>query len=139
MPVLNHEMTGEELAESLLKNVGNERMRAATRLLGAYQDGYWLRRLLDEEDGTPIEVNQPHDGLIERAGTEAYPSVNWDTLGLILLTQPWALKCSTDERAILEFATSLVGKVGVNLSRAVLAVDDTEILIRALQQTSDEE
>ncbi|MGW7366993.1 hypothetical protein ACWGI8_27060 [Streptomyces sp. NPDC054841] len=49
------------------------------------------------------------------------------------------LKCSTSERAILVFATSLVGMVGVNLQKALLAVDDTEILTRALRQAVGEE
>ncbi|MEU9274882.1 hypothetical protein [Streptomyces sp. NPDC048341] len=31
--------TGEQLAEELLQGVGNEQMRAATRLLGAHRNG----------------------------------------------------------------------------------------------------
>ncbi|MEH6373580.1 hypothetical protein V7793_04345 [Streptomyces sp. KLMMK] len=37
------ETTGGELAESLLQNVGNEQVCAATRLFGAHRNGYWLR------------------------------------------------------------------------------------------------
>ncbi|MEV5598957.1 hypothetical protein [Streptomyces sp. NPDC052496] len=40
--------TGEQLADSLLQGVGNEQMRAATKLLGRHRDGYWLRRFLSE-------------------------------------------------------------------------------------------
>ncbi|MER7577905.1 hypothetical protein [Streptomyces sp. NPDC126514] len=50
MMTATDDMTGGELAESLLRDVGNERMRAATRLLGAHRNGFWLRRFLDDHE-----------------------------------------------------------------------------------------
>ncbi|MFE7156895.1 hypothetical protein [Streptomyces sp. NPDC057636] len=62
--------------------------------------------------------------LIDRTG--AHPSVDWNAVGLMLLTQPWVLQCSSSELAVLEFAASLVGKVGVNLHKALAVVDARE-------------
>ncbi|NUK05435.1 hypothetical protein [Streptomyces lunaelactis] len=70
MTVTSESTTGEELAASLLQGVGNEWMRAATRLLGKHRDGYWLRRFLDEQDPQPEHLQD-----IDRTGT--HPSVNW--------------------------------------------------------------
>ncbi|MEU7260664.1 hypothetical protein AB0B21_33380 [Streptomyces rimosus] len=95
------EITGQQLTESLLKGVGNKQMWAATRLLGAHRDGYWLRRLLDE-----ARLSVAVETVIERSGR--HPSVDWDTLGHLLLARPRALKCSSSELAVLEVTASLV-------------------------------
>ncbi|MET7543803.1 hypothetical protein [Streptomyces sp. NPDC005507] len=128
-------ITGAELAETLLKGVGNEQMQAATRLLGAHREGYWLRRLLEEQTLT-ASANQPVGPVIDRTG--AHPSVDWNAVGLILLTQPWVLQCSSSELAVLEFAASLVGKVGVNLHKALSAVDarELELLLKAMREAA---
>ena len=122
--------TGEQIAEDLLLGVGNERMRAATRLLGAHQDGYWLRRLLDEEEDLTRAADQP---VIDRSSA---PSVNWDTIGLLLATSRHALKASASEMAMLEVAASLMARCGVQLGTVLRVVDDTEL--RLIRRALDE-
>ncbi|MEU7106455.1 hypothetical protein ACFQ2B_40880 [Streptomyces stramineus] len=126
--------TGDELAENLLRGIGNEQMRAATRLLGAHRDGYWLRRFLDDRELAEA-VNQPCQ-FIDRADTS--PSVDWNAVALVLVTQPWVLKCSGSEQAVLEFAASLVGKTSVNLHKAINAADEDEFerMLRAMRQAA---
>lgn len=133
MTVTSDSITGAELAERLLQGVGNERMRAATRLLGAHRDGYWLRRLADDQE-LAAAIDQPFPPFIDSSGT--HPSVEWSSVGLLLITQPWALKCSASELAVLEFAASLVGRCGVNLEKALIAVDGKEfdLLARAMRE-----
>ncbi|MFD8993528.1 hypothetical protein [Streptomyces abikoensis] len=48
MAVATGGMTGMELAEHLLRDMGNEWMRAATRLRGAHRNDFRLRRFLEE-------------------------------------------------------------------------------------------
>lgn len=125
--------TGEQLAEELLQGVGNEGMRAATRLLGAHRDGFWLRRLLDDEAELSAAADKP---VIDRRGV--HPSVDWDTIGLLMLDRPWVLKCSRSEMAMLEVAASLVSRCAVQLGAVVQAVDEDELrlILRALQETA---
>ncbi|MFD7758028.1 hypothetical protein [Streptomyces sp. NPDC059757] len=54
------------------------------------------------------------------------------------MTQPWVLKCSSSEQAVLEFAASLVGRCGVNLQKALIGVDDKEfvLLARAMREAA---
>ncbi|MFC6370555.1 hypothetical protein, partial [Nonomuraea thailandensis] len=124
--------TGEHLAEDLLQSVGNEGMQAATRLLGAHRNGYWLRRLLEEEAELSAAGNRP---IIDRSGT--HPSVGWDAIGLLLVDQPWVIQASRSEMAVLEVAASLVRRCGVQLGAVVEAVDENEfrLILRALQET----
>ncbi|MFI5748894.1 hypothetical protein ACIBBE_23865 [Streptomyces sp. NPDC051644] len=103
MTVTSESTTGDQLADSLLQGVGNEQMRAATRLLGAHRDGYWLRRLLEEEAELAAAADRP---VVDRSGM--HPSVDWDAVGLLMLSRPGALKCSRSEMAVLEVAASLV-------------------------------
>ncbi|SEB31393.1 hypothetical protein SAMN04490357_0156 [Streptomyces misionensis] len=125
--------SGEPLAEELLQGVGNEGMRAATRLLSAHRDGYWLRRLLEDEAALSAAADKP---VIDRNGT--HPSVSWDTIGLLLLSSPWALKSSRSEMAVLEVAASLVRRCGVQLGAVVQDVDDNEfrLILRALEEAA---
>ncbi|MGW3200064.1 hypothetical protein ACWDBD_36970 [Streptomyces sp. NPDC001118] len=125
--------TGEQLAEELLQSVGNEGMRAATRLLGAHRDGYWLRRLLEDEAELSAAADKP---VIDRSG--AHPSVDWDTIGLLMLDRPGALKASRSEMAMLEVAASLVRRCAVQLGTVVQAVDEHEfrLILQALQEAA---
>ncbi|SEE59936.1 hypothetical protein SAMN04490357_7720 [Streptomyces misionensis] len=125
--------TGEQLAEELLQGVGNEGMRAATRLLGAYRDGYWLRRLLENEAEWSAAADKP---VIDRSGT--HPSVDWDSIGLLMLDRPWVLRSSHSEMAMLEVAASLVRRCAVQLGSVVQAVDDDEfrLILRALREAA---
>lgn len=134
MVATTQNMTGETLAEDLLQGVGNEQMRAATRLLGAHRDGYWLRRFLGEQELAEA-VDQPCS-FIDRTGR--HPSVDWNAVGLVLVTQPWVLRCSDSERAMLEFASALVGTTSVNLRRAINAADDGEfaLMTRAMREAA---
>lgn len=123
--------TGEQLAESLLEGVGDEGMRAATRLLGAHRNGFWLRRLLEQE----AELSAAGTGrpVIDRSGP--HPSVGWDAIGLLLVDQPWVIQASRSEMAVLEVAASLVRRCGVQLGSVVDAVDGGEfqLILGALQ------
>ncbi|GAA3476246.1 hypothetical protein GCM10018966_007730 [Streptomyces yanii] len=101
------------------KNRSNSVRDGAPRS-AAYAAAYWLRRLIEDQE-LAVAVDQP---LIDRAG--AHPSVAWASVGLLVVTRPWALKCSSSEQAVLEFAASLVGLCGVNLQKALVAVDDEE-------------
>jgi hypothetical protein len=125
--------TGGQLAEELLQGVGNEGMRAATRLLGAHRNGYWLRRLLEDEAELSAAADKP---VIDRCGT--HPSVDWDTIGLLMISRPGALKCSRSEMAVLEGAASLVSRCAVQLGEVVRVVDETELrlILRALEETA---
>lgn len=124
--------TGEQLAEGLLQGVGNEQMRAATRLLGAHRNGYWLRRFQTDRELAAAAGRE----LIDRSGT--HPSVDWDAVGLFMVDQPWVFRCSDSELAMLKFAASLVGRCGVQLQRVVQAVDETELrlILRALEEAA---
>ncbi|MBT2509416.1 hypothetical protein J7I98_26755 [Streptomyces sp. ISL-98] len=126
------DMTGEELADSLLRDVGNERMRAATRLLGAHRDGFWLRRFLDDQELSDAAGNP----LIDSSGT--HPSVDWTALGRLMLTLGWSRRSSSSEVAVPEFAASLVGSGAVQLQQVIQAVDEGEfrLLVRALEEAA---
>ncbi|MGW4186244.1 hypothetical protein ACWEK2_29245 [Streptomyces albidoflavus] len=126
--------TGEQLAESLLEGVGAEGMRAATRLLGAHRNGFWLRRLLEQEaKWSAAGAGRP---VIDRSGP--HPSVGWDAIGLLLVDQPWVIQASRSEMAVLEVAASLVRRCGVQLGSVVEAVDEDEfrLILRALQESA---
>ncbi|MER8003932.1 hypothetical protein [Streptomyces sp. NPDC095613] len=128
MTSVTDDRTGGQLAEDLLQDVGNERMRAATRLLGAHRGGFWLRRLLAEE----AELGP----LIDRSGS--HPSVAWDSVGVLLLSKPGALNCSRSEMAMLEVAESLVSRRAVQLGAVVQVVDESELrlILRALEEAA---
>ncbi|MFI9206368.1 hypothetical protein [Streptomyces sp. NPDC053048] len=133
MTVTSDGMTGTELAKSLLHSVGNEWMRAATRLLGAHRNGFWLRRFLEEEAEISAAADQP---IIDRDGV--HPSVNWDTIGLLMLSRPGAFKASASELAMLEVAASLVSRCGVQLGQVLRVVDDAEfrLILRAQEEAA---
>ncbi|WP_406424170.1 hypothetical protein OH809_03335 [Streptomyces sp. NBC_00873] len=132
MTVTSDGMTGDELAESLLQGVGNERTRAATRLLGAHRDGYWLRRLIDDQELADA-VGGP---LIDRSGIN--PAVSWDALRRLMLTLGWSRRASRSEVAVLEIAASLVGECAVQLREVIHAVDRCEfrLILRALEEAA---
>ncbi|WP_331761888.1 hypothetical protein [Streptomyces sp. NBC_01546] len=114
--------TGEQLAEGLLQGVGNEWMRAATRLLGNHRDGYWLRRFLHEQDPQP-----EHLRYVDRTGT--HPSVNWNgisqrLMGEMVLTDQVMIEASRSEMAMLRIAISLAGATLPVSLRGVLDVLD---------------
>ncbi|MEU3220162.1 hypothetical protein [Streptomyces sp. NPDC006971] len=125
--------TGAELAADLLQGVGNENMRAATRLLGAHRDGFWLRRLLEDETELSAAADKP---VIDRAGSS--PSIDWDTIGLLMLSRPSAFKSSTSEMAVLETAASLVSRCPVQLGEVIRAVDERELqlILRAVDEAA---
>ncbi|MFJ2193693.1 hypothetical protein ACIOJE_38055 [Kitasatospora sp. NPDC087861] len=122
MPVrTDNDISGAALAEDLLQGVGNEQMRAATRLLGAHRNGYWLRRFIGDQELAAATADHP---LIDRDARR--PSVDWDAVGLVLLDKPWILKASSSEKAVLEIAASLLNRCGVQLGRVLRAVDGRE-------------
>ncbi|WP_310726208.1 hypothetical protein [Streptomyces sp. N2A] len=125
--------TGGQLAESLLQGVGNEGMRAATRLLGAHRGGYWLHRLLEQEAQLSATARKP---VIDRSGR--HPSVDWDVIGLLLLDSPHVFKSSSSELAVLKVAASLVSRCGVQLGTVVQVVDDRELrlILRAIGEAA---
>lgn len=122
---------GMALAEAMVRGVAGGEERAATRLLGAHRDGYWLRRFA-EEDRTRSE-GPP---LIDRTGT--HPAVDWAAVGLRLFDVRRSLTASTSEIAVLECATSLVGRCGVTLRQVLRAVDDNEfrLITRAMTEAA---
>ncbi|RSO09244.1 hypothetical protein DMH18_17515 [Streptomyces sp. WAC 06783] len=124
---------GELLAESLMQAASSDPVKAATRLLGAHRDGYWLRRFLRDEQALTTMAGQP---VIVRSGTRR--SVNWDTVGLLLLPGAPVFRCSGSERAVLEVAASLVTRCGVQLGQVISAVDDRELdlIVQALTETA---
>ncbi|MET7904620.1 hypothetical protein ABZS86_25410 [Streptomyces sp. NPDC005355] len=123
--------TYEQLAEELLRGVGNARMRAATRLLGAHRGGYLLQRMLEEEMELMLATDR---SVIDRGG--AHPSVDWRALGHLMLTRPGALKSSTSEWVVLEVAASLVSSCAVQLGDVVQALpeDEVRLILRALEE-----
>lgn len=131
--VTGNSTRGAELAADLLRGVGNENMRAATRLLGAHRGGFWLRRLLDQEHELTAAADKP---VIDRTGT--HPSVDWDTIGLLMLSRPSAFKCSSSEMAVLETAASLVSRCPVQLGEVIRAVDESELrlILRAMEEAA---
>ncbi|MBT2529805.1 hypothetical protein J7E91_31625 [Streptomyces sp. ISL-99] len=132
MSVASDRATGEELAESLLEGVVNEPMRAATKLLGAHGDGYWLRRLTDDQELAGM-VDHP---LIDFSGR--YPMVDWDGVGHLLETPGWSREVSRSQAAVLEFAASLVNRCPVQIGRISHAVNDAEfqLLLGAMEEAS---
>ncbi|MBT1184911.1 hypothetical protein HET69_12965 [Streptomyces sp. CJ_13] len=125
MTLTSEGTTGMELAESLLQGVGNEWMRAATRLLGKHRDGYWLRRFLDDQDPQP-------DHLLYIDRTDTRPSVNWGgisqrLMGELLLTDKVMIQGSASEMAMLRIAVSLAGAtLPVSLRMVLDALDERE-------------
>lgn len=108
-------------------------MWAATRLLGAHCNGYWLRRLLEEEPRRTEAADKP---VIDRNGR--HPSVDWDAIGLLMLSSPYVFNSSRRELAVREAVASLVSRCGVQLGTVAQAVDDHEVqlILRALQETA---
>ncbi|MER5873365.1 hypothetical protein [Streptomyces sp. NPDC002044] len=124
-----NETTGAELAAKLLHDVSDEHVRAATRLLGAHQDGFWLRRFTGDRELTNL-VDRPLIG--KTAG------IDWEALTRLMRTPGWSRRASGGEIAVLEFAVSLVGDCAVNLRQVVHAVDDSELrlLLGALREAA---
>ncbi|MFJ7069709.1 hypothetical protein [Streptomyces sp. NPDC101115] len=113
--------TGEQLAEELLQDVGNEYMLAATRFLGAHRDGYWLRRFAEDQELEAAAIRP----LIDRS--DKYPSIDWAAVGhLLTLTGSPVTRSSHSEALVLEFAASLVGQCPVQLRPFLQVFDDAE-------------
>ncbi|MGW8730548.1 hypothetical protein ACWGNF_31480 [Streptomyces sp. NPDC055808] len=131
--VATDDATGGQLAEDLLKGIGNEAMRAATRLLGAHRGGFWLRRLLEDEAELSKAADKP---VIDRSGSS--PSIDWNTMGLLMLSRPSAFKSSTSEMAVLETAASLVSRCPVQLGEVIRAVDEKELrlILKAVEEAA---
>lgn len=132
MTVVSDSTTGEELAERLLEGVVNEPMRAATKLLGAHSDGYWLRRLTNDQELAAL-IDHP---LIDLSGP--CPTVDWDGVGHLLKTPGWSRGTTRSQTAALEFAASLVSRCPVQVGRVSHAVDDAEfqLFLRAMEEAS---
>ncbi|QNA75381.1 hypothetical protein C8250_028950 [Streptomyces sp. So13.3] len=135
MTVTSESATGLELAESLLQGAGNEQMRAATRLLGAYRDGYWLHRFAEDQE-LMTAVQQP---LIDISAPQ--PSVDGDAVGFLMFTTGWGRRASRSELAVLEIAASLVSRCAVQLGQAIGALDDAEfrLILRAIEDAASGE
>ncbi|MEV6686551.1 hypothetical protein AB0N28_14585 [Streptomyces sp. NPDC051130] len=125
-------MTGPELAESLLQDTDDESVRAATRLLGAHDNGFWLRRLVEDRT-LETAADRP---LVKRSG--AHRSVDWDALGRLMLTLGWSRRASRSEVAVLEVAASLVGGCAVRLRQVIEALDGAEfrLVLRAMEEAA---
>lgn len=124
-----NETTGGELAAKLLRGVGHEHVRAATRLLGSHRDGFWLRRFAEDQE------------LAQMAGRpliDAAEGIDWEALSRLMRTPGWSRSASEGETAVLEFAVSLVGDCAVNLRQVLRTVDATEfqLLLRALREAA---
>ncbi|MBH1937786.1 hypothetical protein I5Q34_26530 [Streptomyces sp. AV19] len=122
-------MTGEQLAESLLRGVDDEQTEAATRLLGAYRSGYWLRRLAEDQGLAMVS----HFPLVNRSGN--HPSVEWEAVQILLARSPALFRASDSELAILEIAVSLAADLPIRLGTALCAMDSTELelVLKALK------
>ncbi|MBT2545773.1 hypothetical protein J7E99_35125 [Streptomyces sp. ISL-44] len=127
------EMSGWQLADMLLEGVSDDRMIAATRMLGSHRDGFWLRRLLADEELAAMSSIP----LIDRTGR--HPAIEWDAMELLLLRRPHALTASRSEMAMLEVAMSLAGGLAVNLGKILCSVDDRDfkLIVRALVDAAD--
>ncbi|MGW7104388.1 hypothetical protein [Streptomyces sp. NPDC054838] len=125
-------MTGPELAESLLQDTDDEGTRAATRLLGAHDDGFWLRRLMADRT-LETAADRP---LTKRSG--ARRTVDWDAVGRLMLTLGWSRRASRSEVAVLEVAASLVGGGAVQLRQVIEALDEAELrlVLRAMEEAA---
>ncbi|MCY0954169.1 hypothetical protein [Streptomyces sp. H27-S2] len=124
-----NETTGAELAAKLLHDVSDEQVRAATRLLGSHQDGFWLRRFTGDRELT---------NLVDRPLIDKTAGIDWEALTRLMRTPGWSRRASAGEIAVLEFAVSLVGDCAVNLRQVVHAVDDSEfqLLLGALREAA---
>ncbi|MFB7651557.1 MULTISPECIES: hypothetical protein [unclassified Streptomyces] len=122
MTTATDDTTGELLAESLLQDIGDDRMRAATRLLGVHGNGYWLRRFTEDQELSEA-ADQP---LIDRSGT--HPQIDWDSVGFLLtaLDAP-STHSSASEVAVLQFAASLMGRCNIQLQHIIDALDHAEL------------
>ncbi|MGW3866599.1 hypothetical protein ACWEDZ_34730 [Streptomyces sp. NPDC005047] len=123
--------TGEQLADSLLQDVGDAGMRAATRLLGTHRNGYWLRSFAQDQELAEA-ADQP---LIDRSS--GHPRVDWDSVGFLLhaIDSPKA-GAAAGEVAVLEFAASLVGRCHIRLRDVInaLTADDLQRAAQALHE-----
>ncbi|MEU6674181.1 hypothetical protein [Streptomyces sp. NPDC046925] len=132
MTVMADTTTGEQLAQSLLRDVHDERKRAATRLLGAHHDGVWLRRFTGDLD-LSAAAGQP---LIDRGG--ACPAVDWTAVRKLRLSLGWSRRASAEDLAVLEFACSLLGSGAVELRHVMQTVDREtfRLLLRAMEEAA---
>ncbi|WP_367140616.1 MULTISPECIES: hypothetical protein [Streptomyces] len=129
MTTVVDKLTGEQLAESLLQGVEDEQVEAATRLMGAYRGGYWLRRLVEDRSLAVVS----RFALINRTGN--HPSVEWEAVQLLLMRNPGIFRASDSELAMLEIAVSLAVDYPVRLGSALCAMDGTEfgLVLQALR------
>ncbi|MEU3656440.1 hypothetical protein AB0E67_27265 [Streptomyces sp. NPDC032161] len=130
--------SGPAIAESLLHGIGNENWQAATHLLGAHRDGYWLRRFLAEEPAV-LSGLWGSSQLVASTDADA-PSIDWEAVGARLAANAgnWP-KASSSESAVLQVAASLMGKWTVDLLRVVHVLDDVELrlVLRALAEVGN--
>ena len=97
-----HAQDGHDLAERLVRPVGNVQMRAAVRLLGRYRNGFWLH-LFCEQSAENESVGL--GSLLEYP--DGHPTVDWNAVGLRLLDGPWNVG-SPSELAVLQGARTLM-------------------------------
>ncbi|MER5618112.1 hypothetical protein [Streptomyces sp. NPDC002215] len=104
----------------------DEGMRAATRLLGRYRNGYWLRRFLDEAP------QREHLQSIGRTGP--YPKVFWPWISVRLASERSVcspiepFKASSSELAVLRTASSLAGGTAIVLKDVLEVLDGSELM-----------
>ncbi|MFJ2742701.1 hypothetical protein ACIO3O_23890 [Streptomyces sp. NPDC087440] len=123
---------GTALAQVLVERVTDPCKRTATRLLGSYADGYWLRRHQDEAV-LSREADLP---VLHRAGGAT--CMDFDAIGLLLLAGPAALGGSPADVAVLEIAASLTTRCGVQLGQTVQHVSaaDWTLILGAFAEIS---
>ncbi|MFD7615802.1 hypothetical protein [Streptomyces sp. NPDC059802] len=129
--------SGPALAESLLHGIGNENWQAATRLLGAHRDGYWLRRFLTDE---PVASGLWGSPRVITSADDDSPSIDWGVIsGQLAANAGHWPKASSSESAMLQVAASLMGKWAVDLLHVVHVLDDTELrlVLRALAEVGN--
>jgi len=113
------DISGPELADRLLQDVGNEAVIAVVKLLGAHRDGFWLREFLDT--GSPAHAALNTVDVLEGG----QPWIDWHIVDELL--EGRKLKQSSSELAVLAVAASIAGPHRVNLARVLRAVDQAEL------------
>ncbi|WP_327170012.1 hypothetical protein [Streptomyces subrutilus] len=123
------------LLSEVIDGIGNEQMIAASRLLARHDEGFWLRRFLDDP-------RDSHDGVVEIPNSDNCQTyhggpvrhLDWMRIGERL--RMGTFEASSSEEAILAVAASLVGHHEINLRRilSMLDGDQVDLVTRAIAE-----
>lgn len=124
---------GEELLQHWM--FGNARTKAATRLLGAYRDGHWLRLISGEDEEFLEAATVPL--VVYRYGEP--PIIDWNAMEMNC--DPGLFTGDATDFAVVEVAVSLVCERSVNLCNLVETVDmeTMELICQALRAAAAED